>query len=146
MDRSLDEIAAEMDSPRQHEREYGEGGDGGGPHRGHYRSYRYSPYSTGHGRSEPPKKETEECGKRLFVANLSFNVTWQRLKDYMRQGTLVPRLPQKSEYEIDLNPLQPIINSLKKQKTQYKVLTPSINNYGLMGAHDAYMRHWLVKG
>ncbi len=21
-----------------------------------------------------------------------------------------------------------------------------INSYGLMGAHDAYMRHWLVKG
>ncbi len=39
-------------------------------------------------------------------------------------------------------------NSLKKQKSLYKVLSPSIKPhiYGLMGAHDAYyMRHWLVK-
>ncbi len=46
------------------------------------------------------------------------------------------------------NPLPTIGNSLKKQKLLYKLLTPSIKPpiYGLMGAHDAYMRHWLVKG
>ncbi len=53
--------------------------------------------------------------------------------------------------------LSPIVNPLptiyrkQKQKSLYEVLTPSIkssyiNSYGLMGAHDAYMRHWLVKG
>ncbi len=49
-----------------------------------------------------------------------------------------------------LNPLPTLGNSLKKQKSLYRVLTPSINphinSYWLMGAHDAYMRHWLVKG
>ncbi len=49
------------------------------------------------------------------------------------------------------NPLPTIENSLKKQKSMYKVLMPSINpphtnSYGLMGAHDAYKRYWLVKG
>ncbi len=47
------------------------------------------------------------------------------------------------------NPLPTTGNSLKKQKSMYKVLTPSIKPYKflwLMGAHDAYMRHWLVKG
>ena len=47
-----------------------------------------------------------------------------------------------------INPLPSIRNNLK-QKSLYKVLMPSIkphiNSYGLMGAHDAYMRHWLVK-
>ncbi len=46
-----------------------------------------------------------------------------------------------------INPLPTIGNSLKKQKSLYKVLTPSIkpmhhiNLYGLMdmGAHDTYM-------
>ncbi len=50
-----------------------------------------------------------------------------------------------------VNPLPTIGNSLKKQKSMYKALShsikpPHINSYGLMGAHDAYMRHWLVKG
>ncbi len=41
-----------------------------------------------------------------------------------------------------INPLPTIGNSLKKQKSLYKVvLNPHINYYGLMGAHDAYMRH-----
>ncbi len=48
-------------------------------------------------------------------------------------------------------PLPAIGNSLKKQRSLYRVIAPSIkpliiNSYGLMGAHDAYMRHWLVKG
>ncbi len=42
-----------------------------------------------------------------------------------------------------VDPLLTIGNSLKKQKSLYKVLTPSIkphiNSYGHMGAHDAYM-------
>ncbi len=94
MDRSLDEIAAEMRSPHElFEREYGEeGGDGVGPHRGHYHrssGYRFSPYTTGHGpswKSEMRRGEGEVGSKRLFVANLSYAVTWQRLKDFMRQG------------------------------------------------------------
>ncbi len=94
MDRSLDEIAAEMRSPHElFEREYGEeGGDGVGPHRGHYHrssAYRFSPYTTGHGpswKSEMRRGEGEVASKRLFVANLSYAVTWQRLKDFMRQG------------------------------------------------------------
>ncbi len=50
-----------------------------------------------------------------------------------------------------INPLLTIGNSLKKQKSLYKVLMPNIKPpiykyYGLMGAHDAYMCHWLVKG
>ncbi len=45
-----------------------------------------------------------------------------------------------------INPLPTIGNSLKK-KSLYKVWTPGIkNSYGLMGAHDAYMHHCLVKG
>ncbi len=48
------------------------------------------------------------------------------------------------------NSLPTIINSLKKHKSLYKVLTPSIkpphiNSYGLMGAHDTIWRHWAVK-
>ncbi len=44
----------------------------------------------------------------------------------------------------EFNPLPTIGNSLVKQKSLYKVLTPSIkprarvNSYGLMGAHDVY--------
>ncbi len=46
------------------------------------------------------------------------------------------------------NPLPTIGNSLKKQKSLYKVLTPSIKPLYkfFMGTHDAYMRHWLVNG
>ncbi len=45
------------------------------------------------------------------------------------------------------NPFPTLGNSLKKQKSLYKVvLNPHINSYGLMGVHDAHMRHWLVKG
>lgn len=98
MDRSLDEIAAEMSPPREsYVRGYGEEEEEGGvgPHRMHHRSYRYSPYSTGHGYSwrGEPRRGGEEGGssRRLFVANLSYAVTWQRLKDFMRQGKLVPR-------------------------------------------------------
>ena len=50
--------------------------------------------------------------------------------------------------QLYVNPLPTIRNSLKKHKTLYKVLTPNIkspNSNGLMGAHDAYMRHLLVK-
>ncbi len=50
-----------------------------------------------------------------------------------------------------IDPLPAIRSSIKVQKSLYKVLTPSIktahiNSYGLMGAHEAYMCHWLVKG
>ncbi len=56
-----------------------------------------------------------------------------------------------AQEQYHINPLPTIGNSLKKQKSLYKVSTPSIKApiqiyYGLMGAHDAYMRHWWVKG
>ncbi len=49
------------------------------------------------------------------------------------------------------NPLPTIGNSLKKQKSLYKVLTPSIKPpieilMGLWELMTHIMRHWLVKG
>ncbi len=44
-----------------------------------------------------------------------------------------------------VNPLPTIGNSLRKQKSLYKVVMPSVKpsiyiySYGLMGAHDAYI-------
>ncbi len=57
-------------------------------------------------------------------------------------------LCEDTSIHLIVNSLPTIGNSLKKQKSLYKVLTPSIKPtiYILMGAHDAYMRHWLVKG
>ncbi len=45
-----------------------------------------------------------------------------------------------------LNPLPTVGNSLTKQKSLYKVLTPGIKP--LMGLWElmTHMRHWLVKG
>ncbi len=63
-----------------------------------------------------------------------------------------PRVPCASVQTmlVAINPLPTIGNSLKKQESMYKVLTPSIKPpykfLWLMGAHDAYMHHWLVKG
>ena len=98
MDRSLDEIAEEMNSNQgsstlpfgqdYEEREYV-----GAPIRGSSlssRNWRRAPYSTsrgGHDRSERDRSHEDDNGSnRIFVANLSYSTTWQRLKDYMRKG------------------------------------------------------------
>ncbi len=100
MDRSLDEIAAEMNSNQgkweettsslpfgkdYEEREYV-----GAPIRdtSSSSSRRHAPYSTsrGHIRGSRDKSSEREYGNRVFIANLSYNTTWQNLKDYMRKG------------------------------------------------------------
>lgn len=99
MDRSLDEIAAEMNSSGD-EGMFGRYYEGkeltGATHsRDHRPSQRYSPYSTSRGgpswrvdreRGRRSPGAEEDQGARLFVANLSYSVSWQRLKDHMKQA------------------------------------------------------------
>lgn len=101
MDRSLDEIAAEMHSTQVHRSSFGEDYENrpfGGAES--YReldrsSRRYAPYS-GSGSSAPRREGSAERGRervggqamtsrRVFVANLNYETTWQRLKDHMRK-------------------------------------------------------------
>ena len=102
MDRSLDEIAAEMDTRNLlGEPLYQRGRATSGSAR-----RRYAPYDASASRSTwrkeasssyesgPPERrryassvdKDRDC--RVFVANLDFGVTWQRLKDFMRGGNL----------------------------------------------------------
>ena len=95
MDRSLDEIAAEMHSD-QHE-VFGRGYEhrelGRMTHR-ERESRRYEPYSSrrdGHDRGGPSWRDRERDDEgtqdtRIFVANLNYSVSWQRLKDHMKRG------------------------------------------------------------
>jgi len=102
MDRSLDEIAAEMHSQQQ--QMFGRGYEGREfervPHR-ERDSKRYEPYSTrrdyghsdrGHGERggsswrDRDRDEEESQGTRIFVANLNYTVSWQKLKDHMKRG------------------------------------------------------------
>ena len=91
MNKSLDEIAAEMD-PSLYEREEREG---------HHRpQHRFSPYPADHGPSWRAEKEGGGGGgngrggggggggdtTKVFAANLNYTVTWQKLKDLMKQG------------------------------------------------------------
>ena len=88
MDRSLDEIAAEMHSD-QHE-VFGRGYEhrelGRMTHR-ERESRRYEPYSSrrdGHDRGGPSWRDRERDDEgtqdtRIFVANLNYSVSWQRL-------------------------------------------------------------------
>ena len=101
MDRSLDEIAAEMHSTQVHQfgtdyknRPF----DGAENYRMLDRSSkRYTPYSIGSSRSnrrdssvEREKERSHALGnRRVFVANLSYDTTWQRLKDHMRKCKLI---------------------------------------------------------
>ncbi len=91
-----------------------------------------------------PVKDTRPfLGSERVVQTMAGWGTGRRLKDQLWLMT--------QTYTVEpVNPLLTIGNSLKRQKSLYKVLTPSINphinSYGLMGAHDAYMHHWLVKG
>ena len=110
MDRSLDEIAAEMHSAQADNpfssQVYEERAFVGAEHSlGHGRSSassrRYAPYP------EPYSLDREDSGRlssrksaqagssssdltyRLFVANISFSTSWQRLKEHMRRGSIV---------------------------------------------------------
>ena len=88
MNKSLDEIAAEMDSSL-YEREDREG---------HHRpQHRFSPYPAEHGPSWRAEKEGSSAGvgagsngggdvTKVFAANLNYTVTWQKLKDHVKKG------------------------------------------------------------
>jgi hypothetical protein len=86
MNKSLDEIAAEMDSSL-YERE-----DRDGHHR---QQHRFSPYPSDHGPSWRAEKEGNGLGSssssggdvtKVFAANLNYTVTWQKLKDHMKKA------------------------------------------------------------
>lgn len=112
MDRSLDEIAAEMHSAQADNpfssQVYEERTFVGAEHsHGHGRSSsssrRYAPYP------EPFSLDREDSGRlfsrkstqagsstfitdstnRVFVANISFSMSWQKLKEHMRRGIAV---------------------------------------------------------
>ena len=94
MDRSLDEIAAEMNSGSNtvshapFGEEYGDRDYVGAPIRGSFSSSkRHTPYS-----SERPSgrrdRVSEKSGCKIFVANLSFSTTPQAFREHMRKGTM----------------------------------------------------------
>ena len=108
MDRSLDEIAAEMHSAQADNafssQVYEERTFVGAEHSlGHGRSSassrRYAPYPSLVDRedsarlfsrkSAQPESSNSDSTNRLFVANISFSTSWQRLKEHMRRGTPV---------------------------------------------------------
>ena len=101
MDRSLDEIAAEMNSHDGSSavpfgQDYEERDYIGAPIRGvsSGNNRRHAPYSAssrvsyrdrGQDRDRSPGRD-DVNSSRVFVANLSYNTTWQSLKDHMRKG------------------------------------------------------------
>ena len=101
MDRSLDEIAAEMNTRGSNSVPFGQDYEErdyiGAPIRGNSTSSRrYAPYSSSSGRSSYSDRGRDRSpdrdlssNNRVFVANLSFNTTWQNLKDHMRRGMYV---------------------------------------------------------
>ena len=110
MDRTLDEIAAEMNSGLTESsssipfgRDYEERDYIGAPIKGTSSSSRRpAPYSTSrrgrdrdsyrHGGRDDSLEREESRNNRVFVANLSYGTTWQMLKDHMRKGNpLGPR-------------------------------------------------------
>lgn len=105
MDRSLDEIAAEMNSsglnqgasPIAFGLDYEERDYVGAPIRGvsNSSSKRHTPYSTSRSSYRDRGRDREQArsldrddspSNRVFVANLSYNTSWQSLKDHMRKG------------------------------------------------------------
>lgn len=97
MDRSLDEIAAEMNSDEHPTtrlpfgEEYEERDYVGAPIRGMSSTVkRHTPYSTGKMSSQPSslrRHGRETVGSsRVFVANLSFATTQESFKEHMRKG------------------------------------------------------------
>lgn len=103
MDKSLDEIAAEMHSSSREffGRDYEARELAMDSHRDHHPSHRYSPYSSDWRSERNRERERDRdrerdgdrdgiegrIGSRIFVANLSYSVSWQKLKDHMKQGT-----------------------------------------------------------
>ena len=98
MDRSLDEIAAEMNSDDPTTRlplgeEYEERDYVGAPIRGMSSTVkRHAPYSTGKMSSQTSLRRhdrgtTGSC--RIFVANLSFATTQLAFKEHMRKGKVL---------------------------------------------------------
>lgn len=108
MDRSLDEIAAEMHSAQAdnpfsskvyEERAFVGAEHGHGHGRSSSSSRRYAPYP------EPYSLDREDSGRlfswktaqaesssseptsRVFVGNINFSTSWQTLKEHMRRGT-----------------------------------------------------------
>lgn len=61
----------------------------------------YNAYGSGRGsapRNEPVKdmqsiRESSQQDRRVYVGNLSYDVKWHHLKDFMRQGMFSPRPP-----------------------------------------------------
>ncbi len=99
MDRSLDEIAAEMNTRGSNSVPFGQDYEErdyiGAPIRGSSISgRRYTPYSSSRssyherGQDRSPDRD-HNANARIFVANLSFNTTWQLLKDHMRRGMCI---------------------------------------------------------
>lgn len=98
MDRSLDEIAAEMNSSGLNStssitfgQDYEERDYVGAPIRGvSNSSRRHTPYSISRGSRGRERERSldrdESPSNRVFVANLSYSTTWQSLKDHMRKG------------------------------------------------------------
>lgn len=91
MDRSLDEIAAEMNSRDnssshlQFGEDYEERNYIGAPIRGSFNSSkRHAPYSAE--KSSSGRRGRERSGCRVFVANLSFATTPQNFREHMRKG------------------------------------------------------------
>ena len=95
MDKSLDEIAAEMSSGQRGGRDY-EAREPAGAERHNTRSstHRYAPSgqpsaagSSWRGDKNGSAAAAEGgSGTKVFVANLKYSVTWQQLKDYMKKG------------------------------------------------------------
>jgi RNA recognition motif-containing protein len=40
-------------------------------------------------------RETSQQDRRVYVGNLSYDVKWHHLKDFMRQGRWLPRSMQR---------------------------------------------------
>ncbi len=95
MDRSLDEIAAEMSSGSNSGHiPFGENYERrdyiGEPIRGSFTSTkRHTPYSVDRS-SNKRDRGGEKSGCRIFVANLSFATTHQSFREHMRKGTVWP--------------------------------------------------------
>jgi len=97
MDRSLDEIAAEMNSGNNagsHLVPFGEDYEDrdyiGAPVRGSLSSTkRHTPYSSDRPTDRRDRGSDKSGGRKIFVANLSFSTTPQAFREHMRKGTII---------------------------------------------------------
>lgn len=105
MDKSLDEMAAEMrypsDSSNQQGPPFGQADPGYNSKQVNVReeeyrdraTTRYLPYPDSYTDGEERKSDTDRRGRRddkdactLFVSNLKYSTGWQDLKDHMKKG------------------------------------------------------------